>query len=72
LLDSGSEVRDGKKSGSGIPDPHQSIFNQKTERSGMFIPDPGTEFFFHPGSRDKKSTGSRIRIRNIQDAFSAL
>jgi hypothetical protein len=22
--------------------------------SGMFIPDPGSEFFFHPGSRVKK------------------
>jgi hypothetical protein len=32
--------------------------------SGMFIPDPGSEFF-HPGSRiqGQKDFGSRIRIR---------
>jgi hypothetical protein len=30
--------------------------------SRMFIPDPGSEFF-HPGSRVKKDSGSRIRIR---------
>jgi hypothetical protein len=31
----------------------------------MFIPDPGSEFFHH-GSRikDKKETGSRIRVHN--------
>jgi hypothetical protein len=30
----------------------------------MFIPDPGSRFIFHSGSRGQKSIGSRIRIRN--------
>jgi hypothetical protein len=34
----------------------------------MFLPDPESEFF-HPGSRDKNDSGSRIRIR-IQELFS--
>ncbi len=30
----------------------------------MFILDPGSWIFTHPGSRGQKGTGSRIRIRN--------
>ncbi len=31
----------------------------------MFIPDPDVDFFFpYLGSRGKKGTGSRVRIRN--------
>jgi hypothetical protein len=38
-------------------------------RSGMFIPDSGSGFFFHPESRIQglKSTGPRIRIRNTEE-----
>jgi hypothetical protein len=64
-----------------IPDPrftrfrkpyqHQGIFNPKTDskfskiRSGMFIPDPGSGFLFHPRSRGQKGSGSRIHLTNI-------
>ncbi len=40
-----------------------NIFNPKSDTefsktsSRKFIPDPGSGFFFHPGSRDQKSTG---------------
>ncbi len=34
--------------------------------SGLFIPDPDSDYlpFPEPGSRGQKGTGSRIRIRN--------
>jgi hypothetical protein len=70
-----SRIRDPGSRVDNIPDPKSasnnlSIFNPKTVykfskiRSGMFIPDPDCGFFPLPEARNKKSTGSRIRIRN--------
>ncbi len=53
-----------------IPDLHQRILTQKLVfyALGNMIrvvhPGSGSWFFTHPGSRDQKGTGSRIRIRN--------
>jgi hypothetical protein len=54
------------------PDPHQRILIFLTQKylllsSRMFIPGPDLDFLPipDPGPRGQKSTGSRIRIRNV-------
>jgi hypothetical protein len=62
-----SRIWSQKDSGSWIRIKEFKVFNPKNvsklskKRSSMFIPDLGSRFFFHFGSRDQKSTGSQIR-----------
>ncbi len=74
IPDPGYRVEKIPDPGSGTASKNLSILTQKIVSklleilSRMFIPDPDLDFFTHPGSRNQKGTGSRIR--NIANIFS--
>jgi hypothetical protein len=60
IPDPSSRVTNILDPGSGSASKNLSILNPKNSENGMPFPDPDPDFFFHPGSRGQKSTGSRI------------